>query len=524
VSLILVNAEAGRIPLPAGVVHCHCTSPPYWRQRDYSSKKDEEGDTQRRYWPAVSYRPGPGLPEITVRDGVFALGMEPTPELFIAHLVLVYREVYRVTRSDSAGWNVIGDCYWDSNRRRATRNERALQRGEEDGQLVGIPAMLMKALQADGWLVRNDCVWAKKSPMPESLAGTRWERCRVKVKTQDNNTRGGPHRGYVAHGATINDSIRAQYTDCPGCPRCEPHGGYVLRRGSWRHTRAQEVVLHLTKGMNYWSDQEAVREIGSKNSHGGQPIEGGPKQEFLGQQVGGNMGIPAAQSGRNPRSVLIDGQPVDFTVWLAREYGAEFADEMMRRLLTQMGNPPSTLMPKPSSYSGQHYATYPPDLIRPLIKSSCPTRCCPACGSGWAPQVERESPSNWQERKQLYGAIGGGMHRGRRQQVGKGWSHDLDPPKNNVLAYLPTCACHAGEADPPHVPGLVLDPFLGSGTTLLEARRQGLDGVGLDLSYDYLHDQARERLGLAAWDAWHRGRDGRGGESLEKLPMFKGIT
>ena len=64
--IILVNAEAGVIPLPDGSVHCHCTSGPYWRLRDYSSKKEEEADNQRIYWPKVTYSPGPGLPEITV--------------------------------------------------------------------------------------------------------------------------------------------------------------------------------------------------------------------------------------------------------------------------------------------------------------------------------------------------------------------------------------------------------------------------------------------------------------------------
>jgi hypothetical protein len=69
------------------------------------------------------------------------------------------------------------------------------------------------------------------------------------------------------------------------------------------------------------------------------------------------------------------------------------------------------------------------------------------------------------------------------------------------------------------VPGLVLDQFVGSGTTLEVAREEGLNAIGLDLSYAYLHAQARERLGFTALDEWYHGKDGTG-ESLETLPLF----
>jgi hypothetical protein len=75
----------------------------------------------------------------------------------------------------------------------------------QPGDLVGIPARLQFALQADGWIVRNDVVWSKTNPMPESVAGWRWERCRTKVKPgrppalqehlPDNGQRPGGNRG-----------------------------------------------------------------------------------------------------------------------------------------------------------------------------------------------------------------------------------------------------------------------------------------------------------------------------------------
>lgn len=100
----LVNAEAGAIPLPAGVVHCSVTSPPYWSLRQY------QGD-QARDWPEVTYSPMPGLPPLTVEPMRCALGHEPTPEAFVGHLVHIYREVWRVSRDDSVHWVVISSSY-----------------------------------------------------------------------------------------------------------------------------------------------------------------------------------------------------------------------------------------------------------------------------------------------------------------------------------------------------------------------------------------------------------------------------
>lgn len=195
--------------------------------------------------------------------------------------------------------------------------------------------------------------------------------------------------------------------------------------------------------------------------------------------------------------------------------------------------------------------TYPPDLIRPLIKSSCPTRCCPACGAGWAPRIEKpdmsQRPTRSDEAKyptngNQYSDDGGGTSK----SAGQAYQEWRNANPDQVIDYRPTCNCIRkwGEqqtADGPQtgaewlrrlaetaeqlapVPGIVLDPFVGSGTTLIEARNQGLRGIGLDLSYKYLKDQARARLELDAWDAWHQGRDGDVGEDLEGLPLFKGV-
>jgi hypothetical protein len=469
--ILLTNAEAGRIPLGDGVVHSHCTSPPYWRLRNYSGKKEEEEDPQRIYWPEVIYRPGPGLPEITVPAGMYALGMEPTPELFIAHVVLIYRQVYRVTREDSCGWCVIGDCFWDSNKRRATRQVRPLKRGEEDGQLIGIPGMLWRALQGDGWYVRNDVCWFKKSPMPESVQGVRWERHRIKIAPgrpaanqahlPEDGKRPGGNRGN--QWGDVQNQPNAEWQPCPGCPACDPHAGYVLRRGSWRHTRSHETILMLAKSMGYFCDQEAVREAGNSNG-------GGFSRDYAEAQPNhGAMQLERGDysSGRNPRSVL---------------------------------------SPSPQPYAGSHYATYPPDLIRPLIRAS------PECGAGWAAVVMDG------EMRQHHG-INKVADNARGRHDSNSVFYTGQSQSKEVIAYRPTCGCNRDD----WTPGLVLDPFVGSGTTLEVAREEGLNAIGLDLSYDYLHDQARARLGFVALAEWENGKDG-AGEPIEDLPLFAQVS
>ncbi|MFD3261887.1 DNA methyltransferase [Paenibacillus lentus] len=82
------------------------TSPPYWGLRDYGIPPSE--------WPEVTYSPMAGLPPITVPAWEGCLGLEPTPEMFVAHMVLVFREVWRLLRKDGTLWVNFGDSYASS--------------------------------------------------------------------------------------------------------------------------------------------------------------------------------------------------------------------------------------------------------------------------------------------------------------------------------------------------------------------------------------------------------------------------
>ena len=139
--------------LPAGSVQCCITSPPYWGLRDYGTADQ--------------------------------LGLEATPEQYVANVVAVFREVWRVLRDDGTLWLNLGDSYTSGNRADRdpalvslssglTNRSNGLDRartpvGLKPKDLVGIPWRVAFALQADGWYLRQDIIWHKPNPMPESV-------------------------------------------------------------------------------------------------------------------------------------------------------------------------------------------------------------------------------------------------------------------------------------------------------------------------------------------------------------------
>ena len=140
--------------LPDRSIQCVVTSPPYWGLRDYGS--DEQ------------------------------LGLEETPEEYVKNMVKVFREVKRVLRNDGTLWLNLGDCYgrqqgkgFNTNKREGGTNRiQEMQKTSGDikvktnlppKNLVGIPWRLAFALQSDGWYLRQDIIWHKPNPMPESV-------------------------------------------------------------------------------------------------------------------------------------------------------------------------------------------------------------------------------------------------------------------------------------------------------------------------------------------------------------------
>lgn len=219
--------------LPEKSVHCCVTSPPYWGLRDYGV--------------------------------VGQLGLEPTPDEYVANLVEVFREVWRVLRDDGTAWLNLGDSYatqpgkgsnvpqtkWAANSYPESAAHRSQDCGVKPKNLVGIPWRVAFALQADGWYLRSDIIWSKPNPMPESV------------------------------------------TDRP--------------------TKAHEYLFLLSKGQKYFYDHEAVKEPATR---AGCAPGGNHKVDGSRNDAGRDMQKPVDEN-RNKRSV--------WTVATAPYSGAHFA-------------------------------------------------------------------------------------------------------------------------------------------------------------------------------------------------------
>ncbi len=200
---MILNANALAIPLADKSVNTIVTSPPYYGLRDYGTAKWEGGDPNCKHsisMPTKWNDPKRGYevlrPEVANRGGDSTrchlcgairideqIGLEQTPDEYIANLVAVFRECKRILRDDGTLWVNIGDSYFSDTKgsggptpKQASntgsfyeprRFERTNDMKPKD--LIGIPWMLAFALRADGWYLRQDIIWAKPNPMPESI-------------------------------------------------------------------------------------------------------------------------------------------------------------------------------------------------------------------------------------------------------------------------------------------------------------------------------------------------------------------
>jgi len=351
-------------PLPDKSVQTVITSPPYWGLRDYG----------------VS-----GM-----------IGLEPTFDEWLEKMVAVFREVRRVLRDDGTIWVNMGDSYAnDAKWGGSTGGKHAYglhgktsigrmkrNTGIPPKSLLGQPWRLAFALQADGWILRSDIIWAKPNPMPESV------------------------------------------TDRP--------------------TKGHEYLFLLAKRPRYYYDADAVREA---NSPGAIKRFGRNPQQSPTRKYEDRRGEEPTwdNTGRNLR-----------TVW--------------------------TIPTRP--FPEAHFATFPPKLIEPCVRAGTSEKgACRECGAGWKREVN-ESQVNLQKTN----------NPGKQDQV-TNWERDRWPrttKKVETLGWFPSCDCEAniGEIT---VPQIVLDPFMGSGTTAVVATRLGRRAVGFELNPDYIK-MARERI------------------------------
>lgn len=197
------NAKDKLKELEDNSVQCCVTSPSYYGLRDYGTGKWLGGDPNCKHYRTSKYSANDctghkamGDAGQAVGDAIYKsvcplcgavrvdeqIGLEETPEEYVERLVEVFREVKRVLKDDGTLWINIGDSYvsnisnnrnfiYDDGRggNQSIIAEHVLSDEYKQKDLYGIPWMLAFALRKDGWYLRQDIIWAKTNPMPESV-------------------------------------------------------------------------------------------------------------------------------------------------------------------------------------------------------------------------------------------------------------------------------------------------------------------------------------------------------------------
>lgn len=417
--------------IPSNVIDCGVTSPPYWGLRDYG--------VEGSMWPEVRYRLFSA--EIIIPEMECALGLESSPEAFIGHLILIFRELYRVMKPTATLWLNIGDSYCSTapgsmgdslhieglsqdkkDARKNLRNETPA--GMKPKDLVGIPWMLAFALRADGWWLRQDIIWSKKNCMPESVT----DRC----------------------------------------------------------TKSHEYIFLLSKSQQYYYDAEAIKvpAVTSENRPAGvvrnrlydyDSKENNNPQAYMKPEK--NTG-----GGKKHKNMGYDGQQTNTFHRTRKENGQEWSNESGKANKRSVWNVATT------PYAEAHFATFPPELIVDCIKAgSSEHGCCEKCGKPWERMVESTKffqSGSGKSGKDILGKNG-------MKLQGGGTTGDVrkGPITNSqTTGWQATCECGVGV-----VPAIVLDPFMGAGTTALVARKLSRDFVGFELNSKY-HIMSENRL------------------------------
>lgn len=375
-SVVVLQGDARTIPLKDESVDCVVTSPPFYGLRDYSTGRWEGGDAACSHAPSDTPQQR-GVASSTLGGGKATtghqqegfkkacphcgavridkqIGLEADPEAYVAELVAVFREVWRVLRPHGVVFLNLGDSYNAAGRvGHGTRigYKQGTNRASASGadacrpacehlkpkDLCMIPARVALALQANGWYLRSVIPWVKRNAMPSSVQ------------------------------------------DRPG--------------------ESVEYVFLLAKSERYFYDHVAVQVTSRTND---------PRRPYT------SMGAKLLDGRKEWKS----GQRRDGEDFFTRNRRtSDWFFDSWQGLLSNDDGDPLAFVVNTAGFKNAHFATFPPKLVEPMVKAgTSEAGYCSACGKPWVRVVERESrqqQATWTGSNRRNGRVAGGGHTGR---------------------------------------------------------------------------------------------------------------
>lgn len=461
--------------LPDDSVDMMITSPPYWGLRDYETEHvvwDDYITSCEHRWQEDGAQPtklGHGgithdINERAQREKsevtyhctedpceawLGSLGLEPTPQLFVKHLVDIFMEVKRVLKPTGTLWINLGDTYAGSASRNSKgragysgRTEVITRVEAEQKSLIGIPDRLKIALIDAGFLCRNEIIWYKPNVMPQSA-----------IDRFTNDT----EKLYLF-------SMKKKY---------------YFEQQFEPHTDASIEDLLRRKTMTYYKEEGSESKYLAEDTGLDGDKTGRTRDQFYGDLGKGRNKRTTWKEKKHKTGQYADGHSGHFN-----EDGSFRGDIEKGRNKRTTWREGENVMPavlweiQTRAMSEAHFAVFPEALVEPAIKAGCPTGVCTECGKPKIIEWDTDKIDTRPGRKVLQGKSGTEENPNLSLHKSDLSKHRQQIVRSN-FKYVTQCKHKQFK------PGIVMDIFMGSGTTATVAKRMGRDYIGIELNASY---------------------------------------
>lgn len=538
-TIIQGNSSEVLKQFPPSILDACVTSPPYFGLRVYNTKPqtwggkpDCEHEWNEVYKPPQGGKNPEGRPanvganrDINDTDlrgkGTYSnfctkcsawqgsLGLEPLPSLYISHLCDIFSEVMRVLKPTGTLWVNLSDTYMatrsyqvDGTKQTAGSQPMAQPMKNCDmpeKSLLCIPDMFKIEMVRRGYICRNDVVWLKRNAMPSSSSdrfSVDYERIFFFVKSSDTQyytnektlqlTTKQPlgikgiegidwqwipcpqcqvvGEGEASINGCIDESINQNVNSSDPCPRCNS---------------IEKIQKSLWSGHDYYFEQQFEPYTELPNRWGGTKLKA--KQSTIGdsttwdnntgQSTYRDRSLRPNDLGRNKRCVWQIPESIHEVVLEESGDKISISQSELKLLLHRRQNRAhGSILDVPTKPNLEaHFATFPDGLIHTPIIAGSPEHVCRKCGMPRQPIFTFERTyRNRATQYQSYRKINGQPNQ----------RFDKSIPIKKCYS---DCGCGSG-----WLKGIVLDPFVGIGTTALKARKEGRNFIGIELNIEYI--------------------------------------